>query len=65
MDHVVEPTPIQGDQNHSRPLAGRCHRPVEVHYPVLVGDVWGRELDLRPFGDKVCESESSSLVLVN
>ena len=23
---------------------------------VLVGDVWGQELDLCPFGDKVCES---------
>ena len=55
-DCVAEPTPIWGDQNHSSPRAGRHYAPIEVHHPVLVGDVWGQELDLRPFGNKVHES---------
>jgi len=53
---MAEPAPIWGDQNHSSPRAGRHDRPVEVHRPVLVGDVWGGELDFRPFGDEVGES---------
>ena len=56
MDRVAEPTPIQEDQNHSSPRAGRHYRPVEVHCPVLVGDVRGRELDFHPFGDEVSKS---------
>ena len=55
VDGVAEPTPIWGDQNHSSPQAGRHYRPVEVHCPVLVGDVRGQELDFRPFGDEVGE----------
>ena len=56
VDGVAEPTPIRRDQNHSSPRAWRHYRPIEVHRPVLMGDVWGRELDLRPFGDKVHKS---------
>ena len=56
MDHVAEPAPIWGDQNHSSPRVERHYGPVEVHHPVLVGDVWGQELDFRPFGDEVGES---------
>ena len=56
MDHVAEPAPIRGDQNHSSPRAGHHYRPVEVHRLVHMGDIWGQELDLRPFGDKVRES---------
>ena len=55
-DHVAEPVPIQGDQHHSSPRAECHYGPIEVHRPVLVGDVWGRELDLRLFSDKVHES---------
>ena len=55
-DCIVKLAPIQGDQNHSSPRAGHHHRPVKVHHPVLVGDVWGQELDFRPFGDEVGES---------
>ena len=55
-DRIAEPAPIRGDQNHSSPRS-RCHnRPIKVHCPVLMGDVWGRELDFRPFGDEVSES---------
>ena len=56
MDHVAEPAPIQGDQNHSSPRAGRHNQPIKVHCLVLVGDIRGRELDFRPFGDEVGES---------
>ena len=31
----------------------RHYGPVEVRRPVLVGDVWGQELDLHPFDDKI------------
>ena len=55
-DHVAEPTPIQGDQNHSSPQARHHNRPIEVHCPVLVGDVRGQELDFRPFDNEVGES---------
>ena len=55
-DGVAEPTPIQGDQNHSSPRAEHHYRPIEVHCLVLVGDVRGQELDLHPFGDKIYES---------
>ena len=55
-DGVAEPTPVRGDQNHSSPRAGRHYGSIEVHRPVLVGDVWGRELDFCLFGDKVRES---------
>ena len=34
----------------------RHDRPIEVHRPVLMGDVQSRELDFRPFGDEVDES---------
>ena len=45
-----------GDQNHSSPRAEHHYGLIEVHRLVLVGDVWGRELDLRPFGDKIRKS---------
>ena len=56
MDRIVEPAPIQGDQNHSSPRARHHDRPIEVHRLVLMGDIWSQELDLRPFVDKVGES---------
>ena len=56
MDRIAEPTPIQSDQNHSSPRAERHNRPIEVHCLILVGDVWGRELDSHPFGDEVGEN---------
>ena len=40
-DGVAESTSVWGDQNHSSPRAGRHYGPVEVHCPVLVGDVRG------------------------
>ena len=55
-DGVAEPTPVRGDQNHSSPRAECHYGPVEVHCLVLVGDVWGQQLDLHPFGDKIRES---------
>ena len=55
-DGIAEPTPVQEDQNHSSPQDGRHYRPIEVHRPVLMGDIWSQELDLRPFGNKVGES---------
>ena len=54
-DHVAKPATIQGDQNHSSPRAERHYRPIEVHYPVLVGDIRGQDLDFRPFGDEFCK----------
>ena len=56
MDHVAEPAPIRGDQNHSSSRAGHHHRPIEVHRPVLMGDIWGQELDFHPFDDEVGKS---------
>ena len=47
VDGVAEPTPIWGD---------RHDRPIEVHRPVLMGDIRGQELDFRPFGDEVGKS---------
>ena len=55
-DHVAEPTPIWRDQNHSSPRARLHDQPIEVHCPILVGDVRGWELDFRPFGDEVDKS---------
>ena len=55
-DCVAEPTPVWGDQNHSSPRVGCHYGPIEVHRPVLVGDVQGQKLDLHPFSDKIHES---------
>ena len=55
-DRVVEPAPVRGDQNHSSPRAGHHYGPIEVHRLVLMGDIWGRELDFHPFGDEVGKS---------
>ena len=55
-DGVAEPIPIWGDPNHSSPRAGCHYGPVEVHHPVLMGDIRGQEMDFCPFSDEVSES---------